>query len=612
MHVKMNLRKPVLVAALAIAAFTADRGHAWTYSSPTAVGNCGNLDEAGTASDFTTTSIVNKALFPGVSDVLKMAFVMPSETAVNADVIFIERFGAVKYYNAAAKTLTLIGTVTGLSIATEDGLVGVAVERPFKNRVYVAYSRSVATNPSNQIISGSFRLSRFTMNATTRMMDMASEKVLLDVPSARNRWHTAGAMQFDKAGNLYWAVGDNEMAFTGPGNTHDLRGSIVRIHPNEDGNGYTIPPGNFAEVWSNKFMAQGRTTLANKYLDTSKVRPEIYIKGTRNTYSISVDPNRQQVVYGQCGPDYGGMTELHSNSLAPNFAGWPFWSGTTSVAPTQMGSAQYGKNKTSEPTEATWPTFLPANKENPVNTFTATMAGAPGPGVDTLPPFTPAKYTYNRSCAMGSVIIHYDGRVANPGKLPPQMNNVWLMGDYQTRKLRPAKVDSNGNIVGTVNVTPGIFTTGGATVNGIGGLVDMQQGPDGALYVANLNCNGGVMSGENHYSDACTGIVRIEYKGAACSDTALHPVDYTTGFGRRPQVERGVVDWVQLGAAKFSVLTEGLHSIRISDVQGRVLASSQGEGRKEYDFPGNLTPNAAYFLEVKSARGVNVRGFILK
>jgi glucose/arabinose dehydrogenase len=342
----MEFPNAVFIFAFAMAALSPDQADAWTYASPTMAGKCQNLDESGSAVDFTTTSIVNKALFPapGVSDILKMAFVMPTQASQHADIVFIERFGAVKYYDAAAKSLTLIGTVTGLSNATEDGLVGVAVERPFKNRVYVAYCHAVATNAANTAISGTFRVSRFTMNPATRMMDMASEKVILDVPSSRNRWHTAGALQFDNAGNLYWAVGDNEAAFTGPANTHDLRGSIVRIHPNEDGNGYTIPPGNFAEVWANKFKSQGRTALAGKYQDTSKVRPEIFIKGTRNTYAISVDPNRQQVVYGQCGPDYGGMSEVHSNALTANFAGWPFWSGKfRAIRQEQNGGADRGK-----------------------------------------------------------------------------------------------------------------------------------------------------------------------------------------------------------------------------------------------------------------------------
>lgn len=111
-------------------------------------------------------------------------------------------------------------------------------------------------------------------------------------------------------------------------------------------------------------------------------------------------------------------------------------------------------------------------------------AGAPGPGVDTLPPFAEANYGYNRSCAMGSVISHYDGRIKNPGQLPPQMDNVWSTGDYNTRK------------------------------------------PAGA----NLNCNGGVASGNSHHSDTCSGILLIEYQGS-CADTGLYPRNPVTGIG---------------------------------------------------------------------------------
>jgi glucose/arabinose dehydrogenase len=608
----MDFKKTSIRTALAMPALALNLAFGWTYSSPTAVGDCSNLDETGRSEDFTYTPVVNAALFPnpGVRDILKMAFVMPSEDATHADIIFVERFGAVKYYNAQAKTLTLIGTVTGLSTAGEDGLVGVAVERPFKNRVYVAYSRPGTGSTANTVISGSYRVSRFNMNPTTRMMDMGSETVILDVPSARGRWHTAGAMQFDNEGNLYWAVGDNETAFTGPGNTRDLRGSIVRIKPNDNGPGYTIPPGNFAEVWANKFKTQGRAALAAQYEDTSKVRPEIYIKGTRNTYAISVDPYSKQVVYGQCGPDYGGNSELHSNSLAAEFAGWPFWSGATNVAASQVSGAQYGKNGSSEPTQATWPNYMPASKEKPVNTWKGTMAGAPGPGVDTLPPAAPAKYTYARSCAMGSAIVRYDGRVRNPGKLPPQMNNVWLMGDYNTRKLRAAKVDASGNIVGSVNVNPGIFTAGTGTTEGISALLDLQQGPDGALYVLNFNCVGGFNSGPNHYGDRCSGILRIEYKGAACSDPALYPAGSVSAMEKDGRIERGQVDWLHLGPDLFSVLADGAHSIRILDVQGRVMASIRGEGRRDYAFPEGLRSNTVYFLKVESERGINVRAFL--
>jgi glucose/arabinose dehydrogenase len=603
----MMLGKSIFLFFLTLAALGLERAYGWTYSSPTATGACANLDESGSADDFSFTSIVNKSLFadPGVSDVLKMAFVMPSDTSTHTDIIFIERFGAVKYYDAAARTLTLIGTVPGVSTASEDGLVGVAVERPFKNRVYLVYARGVG--PSNAI-NGSFRLSRFSMDPASHLMDMRSERVLLDVPSFRGRWETSGALEADQDGNLYWAVGDNETLLTGPGNTHDLRGSILRIHPNDDGRGYTIPPGNFADYWADKFSEQGRTALAAKYRDTSLVRPEIYIKGVRDAYTISVDPYRKQVVYAQCGPDYGGSSEVHSNTLNPTFAGWPFWSGKTTVDASQ--ASYYTGNGSSEPAFADWAANLPASKEFPVNRWTGTLAGTPGPGVDSLPPFDSAKYSYAHACAMGSVIVHYDGRIKNPGRLPPQMDNVWLMGDYDTRKLRATQVDTNGAPVGRVNVNPGIFTAGPGTVNGIDALVDLQQGPDGALYAANLNCIGGTASGSSKYSDTCSGILRIEYKGT-CADTGLYPRNsQVTGIRSAERIERGIVDWVWVGPEMFSVLADGPHSIRIWDMQGREAAAMQGEGRMRYPMPPALARNRLYILEVRTKRGVNLRGFL--
>ena len=348
--------KPVFLFVLILATLALERVQGWTYSSPTATGECGNLDETGNAADFSITPIINKSLFadPGYSDVLKMAFVMPSDTSTHTDIILIERFGAVKYYDALAKTLTLIGTVPNLSTAEQDGLVGVAVEKPFKNRIYLAYARRAASgSAANTVIDGTFRLSRFSMDPVSRKFDSGSERVILDVPSSRDRWHTSGALAADEDGNLYWSVGDNGTLFTGPGNTHDLRGSILRIHPNDDGRGYTIPPGNFAEYWANTFSGQGRTDLASKYRDTSLVRPEIFIKGIRDAYAISVNPYRKQLVYGQCGPDYGGISEVHDNTFTPTFAGWPFWSGTTTVPPrrpvTTLGTSRPSRRKPTGP-----------------------------------------------------------------------------------------------------------------------------------------------------------------------------------------------------------------------------------------------------------------------
>ena len=613
----MNFAKHFFMAAV-VAVFGVSRTHAaWSYSSPTAQGACGNLDSTGSASDFSITAVVSASSGGATqTQTLKVAFVMPTDTSTHPDIIFIERTGAIKYYTALTGAVMTMGTVTNVSTATEDGLIGVAVESPFKNRVYVVYAHTVTSNAANTIISGSFRLSRFDMDATTKLLNMSGEKVLLDVPSARNRWHTAGGLRFDKAGNLFWAIGDNETTVTGPGNAHDLRGKILRIHPNDDGLGYTIPTGNYAEVWANTFQGQGRTALATLYRDSTKVKPEIYVQGVRNAYVLNVNPYNDQLTYSQCGPDYGGTTELWNNTRTPIFAGWAWWAGGTTVTSSQVGSGQYGKNGSSEPTGTTWATYQPASKAAPINKWTANMAGAPTMGVDTLPPMSDAKYYLDHgtaNCAMGSLIVNYDGRIKNPAKLPPQMNNVWITGNYGTHYTYAAKVDSNGN--------PSVFGTGagawariwnsfivGTSAATFQAMTDFQQGPDGAFYVVNYMCGSG--TGANAGPGACGGIARIEYKGTACSDTALHPGGSTTPTAIAQQIFRSDVDWLHLGSNVFSVYTEGKHEIRIMDSQGRVVVSIKGEGRKDYEIPSTLPSNAVYYLEVKTNRGTNVRGFL--
>ena len=68
------------------------------------------------------------------------------------------------------------------------------------------------------------------------------------------------------------------------GNTNDLNGKIVRIHPEPDGT-YTIPAGNL--------FAPG----------TPLTRPEIYAMGLRNPSRLSIDPETDVPYSAWVGPD---------------------------------------------------------------------------------------------------------------------------------------------------------------------------------------------------------------------------------------------------------------------------------------------------------------------
>jgi cytochrome c len=248
-------------------------------------------------------------------------------------VLFVERHGAVKLYTPANKRVTKIATIPvstkyADSSEAEDGLLGLTADPGFAKNgwVYMYYS---PTGPAAKNV-----LARFTMKGDS--LDMSSEKIMLEIPVQRDQCcHTGGSMTFDQKGNLFLSTGDNTSpratgyapiderpdripwdAQKSSANTNDLRGKIIRIHPEPDGS-YTIPAGNL--------FAAG----------TPKTRPEIYTMGHRNPYRIAVDQHTNFLYWGDVGPDApsdsaergpAGHDEIGQARRAGNF-GWPYFVG---------------------------------------------------------------------------------------------------------------------------------------------------------------------------------------------------------------------------------------------------------------------------------------------
>ncbi|NUQ19835.1 MAG: c-type cytochrome, partial [Gemmatimonadaceae bacterium] len=257
----------------------------------------------------------------------------PAELAVLPDerVLFIERHGFVNLYVPATKKVTRIGTIAvstryADSSEAEDGLLGLAADPNFATNGFVYMYYSPAGPEAKNV------LARYTMKGDS--LDMASRKILLEVRTQREKCcHTGGSIAFDGHGNLFVSTGDNSNPFaTGyapiderPGrspwdaqkssaNTNDLRGKILRIHPEPDGT-YTIPAGNLFPP------------------GTAKTRPEIYTMGHRNPYRIAVDAHTGFLYWGDVGPDAPvdsvgrgprGYDEVNQARRAGNF-GWPYF-----------------------------------------------------------------------------------------------------------------------------------------------------------------------------------------------------------------------------------------------------------------------------------------------
>ena len=492
-------------------------------------------------SDFELVTLVGP---DDTQEPLKMDFDMDEEG--NVDVYFVEKDGAVKMYDAPTGTLHLLGNFDP-STFSEDGLTGIALDPDFKTNgwIFFYYSKFTST-PDTE-----FRISRVTLNDETKQLDMSSEVILLAIPCGRNRWHTAGAMRFDAYGDLWINVGDNEAEQRGPANTADLRGGILRITPQDDGT-YTIPDGNLWEHAAAHFEELGEADVAEQYRDSTRAKREIYYMGTRNAYTLALDPVRRWAAIGDCGPDFvpprqnppvpaDSMTEEHTVVTEPGFGGWPYFAGSLWRQPELAKGYD-------EPDEVFWGDAMDYDK--PVNT-NETIEGIPQ-----LLPMKRPTYPYPHSCAMTGPIYRYDGDLQSSIKMPPHFNRVWLVADYQRSWVRAAYLAEDGSeIVGEpIELFRGL---------GLPRMVDFQQGPDGALYLMGYSRGPG------------PGVHRIEYNGSC------HP--------NEPKLETITSVQRQLWKKEVKLKKHILqvpnvaHTLMIRDIKGKTIKALSGETSWQYD-----------------------------
>lgn len=258
----------------------------------------------------------------------------PMEIAVAPDgrVIFVERAGVVKIWKPGTRT-TVVAAKLEVFKELEDGLLGIALDPKFAENgwTYLFHSEPATRQVEGVGKMGDNLVSRFTL--TGDALDLSSRRELLRIPTQREQCcHSAGSLDFDAQGNLYAATGDNthpgesdgftpvdERDGRGPwnalnsaANANDLRGKILRVHPQPDGT-VTIPKGNLFPP------------------GTPNTRPQIYVMGNRNPWRLAVDRHSGFLYWGEVGPDAGGPSEnrgpagfdeINQARAAGNF-GWP-------------------------------------------------------------------------------------------------------------------------------------------------------------------------------------------------------------------------------------------------------------------------------------------------
>jgi len=404
---------------------------------------------------------------------------MQLEILEDGRVLIVERKGKIKVFDPKTKELNIIADIpvsigyysnTGevLQPTGEDGMQGVVLDPNFvKNHWIYLYYSPEGGDPRSI-------LTRYEWQGST--LDINSKKMLFEIPNQRESCcHLGGGMLFDADGNLYLSTGDNTPndpigyspldersgrnrydSQRTSSNTNDLRGKILRIHPEPDGT-YSIPEGNL--------FPQG----------TPKTKPEIYTMGNRNPWRLSIDSKTGWLYWGEVGPsgttDSIGLgprsyDEFNQARKAGNF-GWPYFSANNKP----YWEFDYTTNKSGEKFDSAHPV-----NNSPNNT-----------GLFNLPPAQPALIWYPQSqavdfpllgsgsnSAVGGPIYHLTD-FENPKRpFPPYYEGKWFITDWTRGWIMAVSLDRNGEFKSMEQFLPEME---------LSGPIDMEFGPDGDLYI---------------------------------------------------------------------------------------------------------------------------------
>lgn len=200
-------------------------------------------------------------------------------------------------FSGSEVVLDLSDEVTELLPGSERGLLGIAFD-PADGRMFLNYTDRVDHDThvvSYELVGG--------------RPDPGSRRLVL-VQDQPGLGHNGGSMTFDAEGHLYIAFGDG-----GGSSGRDaqdpsiLHGSIVRIVPDRDGEGYDVPDD-------------------NPYADDPDRLGELWVTGLRNPWQFSIDPADGDMWIGDVGEnDREELNRVPAGTSGQNF-GWYWLEGT--------------------------------------------------------------------------------------------------------------------------------------------------------------------------------------------------------------------------------------------------------------------------------------------
>ena len=359
-------------------------------------------------------------------------------------VLFTERRGALKVYEPGAAQASVAARLS-VDSSGESGLLGLALDPSFSETGWLYL---LATRAQEAGAPRRHRVSRFTYNASSQVLDLSSEKILIEIPlEPAGADHVGGALAMSARGELFIAIGDDTLieasdgfapldtrpgraaydAARSAGNSNDLRGKVLRVRPTANG-GLELPTDNLFGPES-RYAGQGR--------------PEIYAMGFRNPFTLALDPKSGDLYVGGPGPDASradpvrgpaGVDEVNrieSGALA-NF-GWPFFAGA--------GLAYVGT--TGDPQSPSAP-----RNDSPNNTGSRVLPPA-------LAPLLAYGYKTSREfpeLGQGPRSVWVGGVSDRPAR---GEGRRLLLGDFMRKTLHWADFDAEGRLERVERISPG-------------------------------------------------------------------------------------------------------------------------------------------------------------
>jgi cytochrome c len=470
----------------------------------------------------------------------------PVDLAVlpDGDVLHTTREGVIWHNDSKTGVNSIAGRIP-VYLHDEEGLQSIALDPNFDGRkntwIYLYYSPPLDTPADDELTAsinegdapetgttadfapykGFLRVSKFRFKGG--QVRLGTERKVIDVPVDRGICcHVGGDIVFDSAGNLILSTGDDSNPFQSDGyvplderadrnpafdaqrtaaNTNDLRGKILRVKPKAKG-GYSIPRGNL--------FRKG----------TPKTRPEIYSMGWRNPFRIEIDPDTDALWVADYSPDAKKSKARRGPAGHGKWAvvdepgnyGWPY-----------CATARLPYNDYNFATEKSGKKF---DCSAPVN------ASVHNTGKRRLPPVTQPEvwYSYKKSKRfpglekggigpMAGPAYQYDKKATagrNPVAWPKRYDNTPLFYEWTRDYIKGFHVD--GGKVAIEDIVPGIVTDN---------PIDMEFGPDGALYVLEY--------GDGYFAENPDAqLSRIDFVGKGGNRAPVPAIEAEPTAGRAP------------------------------------------------------------------------------